>query len=80
MDLQDRSDSRKHAFVGLGFRERGEASAFTAALDEYRQYLRRKHEAEAMAAAYQVGLLPVMYPVQRLPAVLESMLDFSWGV
>lgn len=34
------------------YRERGEASAFTAALDDYRQYLRRKFEAQAMAASY----------------------------
>lgn len=28
--------SRKHAFIGVGFRERMDASDFSAALDDYR--------------------------------------------
>jgi hypothetical protein len=39
--------SKRHAFIGLGFRERTQASDFNAAIDEHRQYLRRKMEAEA---------------------------------
>ena len=39
--------SKRHAFIGLGFRERTQASDFNAAIDEHRQYLRRKKEAEA---------------------------------
>eukprot|EP01023_Acetabularia_acetabulum_P015562 TRINITY_DN17591_c1_g1_i3.p1 TRINITY_DN17591_c1_g1~~TRINITY_DN17591_c1_g1_i3.p1 ORF type:complete len:267 (+),score=34.10 TRINITY_DN17591_c1_g1_i3:75-803(+) len=39
-------ESKRHAFVGIGFRERHAASNFTAALDDYRQYLRRKNEAD----------------------------------
>ncbi|GLI61857.1 hypothetical protein VaNZ11_004365 [Volvox africanus] len=46
-------DTGKHAFIGLGFRERGDASSFTTGLDEYRKYLRRKQEADAMKADYE---------------------------
>lgn len=47
--------SKRHAFIGLGFRERTEASDFNAALDEHRQYLRRKKEAEASKAQYEAS-------------------------
>ncbi|GIL75587.1 hypothetical protein Vretimale_15185 [Volvox reticuliferus] len=46
-------DTGKHAFIGLGFRERNDASGFTTGLDEYRKYLRRKQEADAMRADYE---------------------------
>jgi hypothetical protein len=36
-------------------RTRGDASDFTAALDDYRQYLRRKAAAEAMRAEYEAA-------------------------
>ncbi|QDZ21484.1 DUF1681 domain-containing protein [Chloropicon primus] len=39
--------SKRHAFIGLGFRERTQSSDFNAAIDEHRQYLRRKKEADA---------------------------------
>lgn len=39
-----------------GRRERGESSAFSAALDEYRQYLRRKREAAELRAAHEQQL------------------------
>eukprot|EP01026_Neomeris_dumetosa_P032129 TRINITY_DN2546_c0_g1_i13.p1 TRINITY_DN2546_c0_g1~~TRINITY_DN2546_c0_g1_i13.p1 ORF type:complete len:248 (-),score=40.79 TRINITY_DN2546_c0_g1_i13:159-902(-) len=39
-------DSKRHAFIGIGFRERSKALNFNAALDDHRQYLRRKKEAE----------------------------------
>lgn len=45
-------ETGNHAFLGIGFRDRNEASGFTAALDEYRQYLRRKQEAQQMRAEY----------------------------
>ncbi|KAG2497110.1 hypothetical protein HYH03_004701 [Edaphochlamys debaryana] len=45
--------TRKHAFIGLGFRERSDASGFTAGLDEYRRYLLRKKEAEAMREQHE---------------------------
>ena len=35
-----------HMFVGVGFRERLQASDFNAALDDHRQFLRRKAEAD----------------------------------
>ncbi len=38
--------SKRHAFLGLGFRERTQSSDFNAAIDEHRQYLRRKKEAD----------------------------------
>ncbi|GBF99014.1 hypothetical protein Rsub_11818 [Raphidocelis subcapitata] len=49
----DREDPKKHAFVGLGFRDRADASDFTAALDDYRQLVRRSKEAEAMRARFE---------------------------
>ncbi|PSC68868.1 Adaptin ear-binding coat-associated 2 [Micractinium conductrix] len=45
--------SQRHAFVGVGFRERNEASDFNAALYEFLQYIKRKRTAEAMRAAYE---------------------------
>lgn len=44
--------SRRHAFIGVGFRERTEASDFNAALHEHTQYLRRKKEALQMRETY----------------------------
>ncbi|KAG2452351.1 hypothetical protein HYH02_003374 [Chlamydomonas schloesseri] len=46
-------ETSKHAFIGLGFRERTDASGFTTGLDEYRKYLLRKKEAEAMKAEHE---------------------------
>ncbi|PNW73982.1 hypothetical protein CHLRE_13g580500v5 [Chlamydomonas reinhardtii] len=46
-------ETTKHAFIGLGFRERTDASGFTTGLDEYRKYLLRKKEAEAMKAEHE---------------------------
>ncbi|DBA88742.1 TPA: hypothetical protein ACH3X1_004162 [Trebouxia sp. C0004] len=45
--------SKRHAFIGIGFRERTEASDFNAALYEHTQYLRRKKEALEMREAYE---------------------------
>jgi len=41
--------SGRHAFLGLGFREREHAISFRAALDDHRQYLRRMKEAAQLA-------------------------------
>ncbi|GLC35446.1 hypothetical protein PLESTB_000206300 [Pleodorina starrii] len=46
-------ETGKHAFIGLGFRERSDASGFTTGLDEYRKYLRRKQEADVMKADFE---------------------------
>ncbi|KAK9838777.1 hypothetical protein WJX74_003226 [Apatococcus lobatus] len=46
-------DSGRHAFMGLGFREREQASNFNTALYEHSQYLRRKKEAAEMRQAYE---------------------------
>lgn len=46
-------DSGRHAFVGLGFRERNEASDFNAAISGHREYLRRKDEAEKIHIQYE---------------------------
>ena len=45
--------SGKHAFVGLGFRERADASDFTAGLDDWRRFLLRKKQAEEMRMSSQ---------------------------
>lgn len=37
--------SGQHAFIGIGFRERAQASDFNAALDEHKQFLKRRVEA-----------------------------------
>jgi hypothetical protein len=49
-------DSGRHAFIGVGFRERSEASDFNAALHEFLQYIKRKRAAEAMRHAYEERL------------------------
>ncbi|KAK9805274.1 hypothetical protein WJX72_010397 [[Myrmecia] bisecta] len=49
--VADRQAGR-HAFIGIGFRERTQASDFNAALHEHLQYLRRKREAEEMREAF----------------------------
>ncbi|KIZ05946.1 Uncharacterized protein MNEG_2019 [Monoraphidium neglectum] len=53
--IVDRGDKKKHAFVGLGFRDRADASDFTAALDDFRQLVRRSREAEAMRLRFGSG-------------------------
>jgi len=58
---RESGDERKHAFVGLGFRERSEASAFTAAIDDYR-ISRRKSDGLVGASVRQTsssGLAPI---------------------
>jgi len=45
-----------HMFVGIGFRERPQASDFNAALDDHRQFLRRKSEAEQIRLERQRAL------------------------
>ena len=45
--------SGRHAFLGFGFRQREESSAFTACLDDHMKYLRRKKQAEAMREKYE---------------------------
>lgn len=54
--IEDRS-SRRHAFIGFGFRERTDASDFNAALDDHLQYLRRKKSADAMRRRYSQARL-----------------------
>ena len=46
------SEGGRHAFIGLGFREREEASDFNAALSEHQQYLERKAAAVKMRKAF----------------------------
>ncbi|KAI7835318.1 hypothetical protein COHA_004710 [Chlorella ohadii] len=53
--IVDRASGR-HAFIGVGFRERSEASDFNAALHEFLQYIKRKRTAEAMRHAYEERL------------------------
>ncbi|MEW5301091.1 MAG: hypothetical protein WDW36_003971 [Sanguina aurantia] len=45
--------SNNHAFIGVGFRTRGDSSNFSAALDDYRQQLRRMGEAAVMRQEYE---------------------------
>lgn len=47
--------TRVHAFIGLGFRERTDASDFTAALDDWRKFLYRRKQAEEMRTSSQAG-------------------------
>lgn len=43
----------RHAFIGIGFRERPEAYAFQAALHDHQKYLNKKKTAEEMEQQYQ---------------------------
>ena len=52
--LTDKSHKR-HAFIGIGFRERFQASDFNAALVEYRQQLSREEEAKHLAEEFESG-------------------------
>lgn len=45
--------TRSQRSVPSHYRERGDASDFTTSLDEYRKYLRRKVEAQAMKAEFE---------------------------
>ena len=45
-------ESGRHVFLGLGFREREEASDFNAALSEHQAYLERKEAAASMKKAF----------------------------
>ena len=45
--------SGRHAFLGFGFRQREESSAFTACLDDHMKYLRRRREAAAMRERFE---------------------------
>ena len=46
-------ESGKHAFIGLGFRERSDASNFNAALHEYDHYMERQLAAQQMRLAHE---------------------------
>ncbi|KAI4378342.1 hypothetical protein MLD38_015833 [Melastoma candidum] len=43
----------RHAFIGIGFRERNQAYDFQAALHDHAKYLNKKKEAEEMEQHYQ---------------------------
>lgn len=52
--IEDSSDGVvRHAFVGIGFRERPQAYDFQAALHDHMKYLNKKKEAEEMEQEYQ---------------------------
>ncbi len=44
------TNTKQHAFIGIGFGTRPQASDFNAALDDHRGFLRRQREAQAMRA------------------------------
>lgn len=52
--IEENIDGRlRHAFIGLGFRERTEAYDFQAALHDHMKYLNKKKTAEEMEQHYQ---------------------------
>ncbi|KAL2652654.1 hypothetical protein R1flu_020782 [Riccia fluitans] len=53
--IEDTSDTRqkRHAFIGLGLRERPQAYDFQAAIFDHVKYLNKKKEAEEMEQVYQ---------------------------
>ncbi|KAL3684502.1 hypothetical protein R1sor_002524 [Riccia sorocarpa] len=53
--IEDASDSRhkRHAFIGLGLRERPQAYDFQAAIFDHVKYLNKKKEAQEMEQVYQ---------------------------
>lgn len=42
------SNGKRHAFIGLGFRERADSSNFTAGLDDWRRFLIKRSQAMEM--------------------------------
>ncbi|CAG9463369.1 unnamed protein product [Pedinophyceae sp. YPF-701] len=61
--VEDRA-TKRHAFLGFGFRERDHATSFTAALDDHRQQMRRQAEAQAMASRFQQDAAKKDYSLQ----------------
>ncbi|KAK4286096.1 hypothetical protein QN277_002704 [Acacia crassicarpa] len=52
--IEENIDGRlRHAFIGIGFRERTEAYDFQAALHDHMKYLNKKKEAEEMEQHFQ---------------------------
>ncbi|XP_041989393.1 uncharacterized protein At1g03900-like isoform X1 [Salvia splendens] len=52
--IEENIDGRlRHAFIGIGFRERSEAYDFQAALHDHMKYLNKKKTAEEMEHQYQ---------------------------
>ncbi|XP_057956321.1 uncharacterized protein LOC131149680 isoform X2 [Malania oleifera] len=52
--IEENIDGRlRHAFIGIGFRERSEAYDFQAALHDHMKYLNKKKTAEEMEQHYQ---------------------------
>ncbi|KAJ0111256.1 hypothetical protein Patl1_02418 [Pistacia atlantica] len=49
----DRSGRLRHAFIGIGFRERTQAYDFQAALHDHMKYLNKKKTAEEMEQQFQ---------------------------
>ncbi|KAK9788599.1 hypothetical protein WJX73_010633 [Symbiochloris irregularis] len=47
--------SRRHAFIGIGFRERMQASDFNATLHEHLRFLERMRQAAKQTAAYEAA-------------------------
>ncbi|GMH39768.1 hypothetical protein BSKO_07666 [Bryopsis sp. KO-2023] len=46
-------ESGRHAFIGIGFRDREKSSDFSACLNEHRQYLRRKEDAKVLHEKFE---------------------------
>ena len=74
--VEDASSGR-HAFLGLGFEERHEASAFCAALADYVARAKRAHEARAAALAPAPGLGGVSADLLGVSA--DALPEFSGG-
>ncbi|RMZ57072.1 hypothetical protein APUTEX25_002304, partial [Auxenochlorella protothecoides] len=68
-------DSGRHAFIGLGFREREKASDFNATLHEHMQYVRRKHTAAGLRTQYEEQLAANL--AMAAPDSLPQATDFS---
>ena len=60
-------ETRRHAFVGLGFRERDSASDFKPAVQEHEQQQRRETEAIRAREEYEKELAEVGGAVQARP-------------
>lgn len=74
-------ESGHHAFIGLGFRERNDASDFGAALFEHQQYLERKAAAAVMRKqfddAYKNEQEREADGEQPAPRVVTPSVDYS---
>lgn len=69
----------RHAFIGIGFRERPEAYDFQAALHDHMKYLNKKKAAEEMVQQFQHSLSTVDYSLKEGETLVLQMKNKPGG-